>query len=62
MGAKYYRASERPKKIWNRLDNTRTFFRDHKWTACKFVKCSNSMIRPRASKDGCRPSVQGRCS
>ena len=37
MGAKYYRASERPKKIWNRLDNTRTFFRDHKWTACKFV-------------------------
>mmetsp|Transcript_5880 Transcript_5880/g.6629 ORF Transcript_5880/g.6629 Transcript_5880/m.6629 type:complete len:155 (+) Transcript_5880:32-496(+) len=33
MGLKFYRASNRPRKIRKRLTNTRTFFSTHKWVS-----------------------------
>lgn len=34
MGAKFYRGSDKPKKIKKRLTQTRTWFRTLKWVAC----------------------------
>ena len=36
MGAKFYRGSEKAKKIRKRLTQTRTWFKQFKWIACKF--------------------------
>uniref|UniRef100_A0A7S3NT56 Uncharacterized protein n=1 Tax=Euplotes crassus TaxID=5936 RepID=A0A7S3NT56_EUPCR len=33
MGLKFYRASNRPRKVRKRLTNTRTFFSTHKWVS-----------------------------
>ena len=36
MGIKFYRASEKAKKIKKRLTETRSWFRHYKWVACKY--------------------------
>ena len=36
MGAKFYRGSDKPKKIRKRFSQTRSWFRTLKWVACKF--------------------------
>ena len=35
MGAKFYRGSDKPKKIRKRFSQTRSWFRTLKWVACK---------------------------
>ena len=35
MGAKFYRGSDKSKKIRKRLTQTRTWFKQFKWIACK---------------------------
>ena len=35
MGAKFYRGSDKSKKIRKRLSQTRTWFKQFKWIACK---------------------------
>ena len=37
MGAKFYRGSDKSKKIRKRLSQTRTWFKQFKWIACKFA-------------------------
>ena len=37
MGAKFYRASDKGKKIRKRPTQTRSWFRGFKWVACKFL-------------------------
>ena len=39
MGAKFYRGSDKSKKIRKRLTQTRTWFKQFKWIACKFSVC-----------------------
>lgn len=34
MGAKFFRTSDKPKKIKKRFSQTRSWFRTLKWTAC----------------------------
>ena len=36
MGCKFYRGSDRPKKIHKRLVHSRSWFRMLKWVACKY--------------------------
>ena len=36
MGAKFYRASDKAKKIRKRVSQTRTWARGLKWVACKY--------------------------
>ena len=36
MGAKFYRGSDKSKKIRKRLSQTRTWFKQFKWIACKY--------------------------
>ena len=36
MGAKFYRGSDKPKKIRKRFSQTRSWFRTLKWVACMF--------------------------
>ena len=57
MGAKFYRGSDKPKKIKKRLTQTRTWFRTLKWVACTFR--SNSIFRPRPPPIHCGPPFQG---
>ena len=37
MGAKFYRGSDKSKKIRKRLSQTRTWFKQFKWIACKYT-------------------------
>ena len=37
MGAKFYRGSDKSKKIRKRLTQTRTWFKQFKWIACKYI-------------------------
>ena len=37
MGFKFYRVSDRPKKFMKRFEHTRSWFRDLKWVACKWI-------------------------
>ena len=37
MGAKFYRGSDKPKKIRKRLSQTRSWFGQFKWVACKSI-------------------------
>ena len=39
MGAKFYRGSDKAKKIRKRLTQTRTWFKQFKWLACKLSVC-----------------------
>ena len=39
MGAKFYRGSDKSKKIRKRLTQTRTWFKQFKWIACKLSDC-----------------------
>ena len=57
MGAKFYRGSDKPKKIKKRLTQTRTWFRTLKWVAC--TSSSNPIFRPRPSHINCGPPFQG---
>lgn len=65
MGAKFYRGSDKPKKIRKRFTQTRSWFRTLKWVACKkfplFLTDFNTSIflRSRASNYGCWPPLQG---
>ena len=36
MGAKFYRGGDKSKKIRKRLSQTRSWFKQFKWIACKF--------------------------
>ena len=57
MGAKFYRGSDKPKKIKKRLTQTRTWFRTLKWVACK---CTLYLTRrPRPPNFHRRTSFQG---
>ena len=55
MGFKYYRTSERIKKIKNRVLNTRSWFRELKWVTCKLTSLLDLLVfRLRAPENDCR--------
>lgn len=57
MGAKFYRGSDKPKKIRKRFSQTRSWFRTLKWVACKlsFLMHSAGMLHSVISM----PSYEG---
>ena len=47
MGAKFYRGADKPKKIRKRFSQTRSWFRTHKWLACKYPTIPLPLNLPR---------------
>ena len=41
MGCKFYRGSDKPKKIRKRFTQTRSWFRTLKWVSCMLLVYSN---------------------
>ena len=68
MGAKFYRGADKPKKIRKRFTQTRTWFRQFKWLACKSPLSPepvdsplfNLTLRSRTSNWRSRTPIQGR--
>ena len=63
MGLKFYRGTDKSKKIRKRFTQTRTWFRQFKWLACKCNRtiCLTPRLpsRSRSSRVCCRTRIQG---
>ena len=63
MGLKFYRGTDKSKKIRKRFTQTRTWFRQFKWLACKYTRSiwltPQLPSRSRSSRVCCRTRIQG---